>query len=190
MWLSAQQTVRRLIAEAGGKFRDHLAFVDQGPALATFITTPRWVLTGKRNRFLGMPPAGVSAAEIQGASRFGRALAAALDRDEERGDQPMLTGLKACVVDPRLAVSERAVFRAFKVWSRVIRAFGKRGQWRRWPVLLLFALYLITMILVVVPPSLLAQWLLKPLLASKLARLRGELEQPSGSQTFNLSRYE
>jgi len=189
MWLSAQATMKRLIAEAGGQLRDHLAFTDQGHALATFITTPRWVLTGKRDRWLGLPPAGVAPEEIRGASRFGRALADALDHDAERGGQPMLTGLRACMVNPRLALSERAAHRAFKVWSRLIRAFGKRGQWRRRPILLLFALYLITLVLTVVPLSLLLQWLLSPLLAPRLARLRAELEQPSGSQDFNLNNY-
>ena len=58
MWLSAQETMKSLIAEAGGQLRDHLAFSDQGHALATFVTTPRWVLTGRRDRFLGLPPAG------------------------------------------------------------------------------------------------------------------------------------
>ncbi|HEX6735004.1 MAG TPA: dialkylresorcinol condensing enzyme [Azonexus sp.] len=190
MWLSAQQTMQRLIAEAGGQLRDHLAFVDQGHPLATFITTPRWVLTGRRDRFLGLPPAGVSPDEVQRASRFGHALADALAQDGERSGQPMLGGLQACTVNARLALSERAAFRAFKVWSRLIRACGRRGQWRRRPMLLVFALYLITLVLTVVPLSLLLQWLLSPLLAPRLARLRAELELPSGSQTFNLNKYE
>lgn len=189
MWLSAQETMKRLIAEAGGQLRDHLAFTDQGPALATFITTPRWVLTGKRNRFFGLPPAGVAAEEIRGASRFGRALADALDHDREKLPAPMLTGLKAATVEPRLAISERAALRAFRVWSKLIRLFGRRGQWRRRPILLVFAIYLITMVITVVPLSLLIQWLLSPLLKPRLERLKTKLEQPSGSQEFNLEKY-
>ncbi len=190
MWLSAQETMRRLITEAGGQLRDHLAFTDQGHALATFITTPRWVLTGRRDRFLGLPPAGVAPAEIRQASRFGRALADALDRDEEKSGEPMLAGLRAATVNPRLALSERAGHRAFRVWSKLIRAFGKRGQWRRRPILLVFVLYLITLIVTVVPLSLLVQWLFAPLLKPRLDRLRAELEQPSGSQEFNLQKYD
>lgn len=190
MWLSAQDTMRRLIAEAGGQLRDHLAFTDQGHALATFITTPRWVLTGRRDRWLGLPPAGVAPEEIRGARRFGRALAAALDDDGEKSGAPMLTGLRAATVNPRLALSEKAARRAFGVWSKVIRACGKRGQWRRRPVLLAFAIYLITMVLTVVPLSLLLQWLFYPLLKPRLERLRAELELPSGSQEFNLQKYE
>ena len=190
MWLSAQETMRQLIARAGGKLCDHIAFTDRGHPLATFITTPRWVLTGKRDRFLGMPPAGVAAAEIRGASRFGRALAAKLNSNEETTGQPLLTGLRAVVVNPRLAISERAGRRAFGVWSRLIRCFGKRGSWQRRPVLLVFSLYLIVMVLTVVPTSLLLQWLLSPLLKSRLEGLRTQLELPSGSQEFNLEKYD
>lgn len=189
MWLSAQDTMKRLIAEAGGQLRDHLAFTDQGHALATFITTPRWVLTGRRDRWLGLPPAGVAPDEIRQASRFGRALSDALDQDAEQSGGAMLAGLRAATVNPRLALSERAAHRAFKVWSKLIRAFGKRGQWRRRPMLLVFALYLVAMVLTVVPLSLLLQWLLSPLLKPQLERLKTELEQPSGSQDFNLNRY-
>lgn len=189
MWLSAQETMKRLIAEAGGKLRDHLAFTDQGHPLATFITTPRWVLTGRRDRWLGLPPAGVAPAEIEGAVRFGHALVDALDKNQETSDGPMLSGLRAVTVIPRLALSERAAFRAFRIWSRLIRAFGRRGQWRRRPILAVFAAYLIVMVVTVVPLSLLIQWLLSPLLRSRLARLKEELEQPSGSQEFNLQKY-
>jgi hypothetical protein len=190
MWLSAQDVMRRLIAEAGGQLRDHLAFTDQGHPLATFITTPRWVLTGRRDRFLGLPPAGVAPEEIRGARRFGLALAEALDHDGEKSGAPMLSGLRAVTVNPRLAISERAGRRAFGVWSKFIRLFGKRGQWRRRPALLLFAIYLIAMILSIVPLSLLLQWLFSPLLKPRLERLRAELEGPSGSQDFNLFKYE
>lgn len=189
MWLSAQETMKQLIAEAGGLLRDHLVFTDQGHPLATFITTPRWVLTGKRNRFFGLPPAGVAPEEIRGASRFGRALADALNCDAEKSADPMLTGLRAATVNPRLALSERAAHRAFKVWSKLIRFFGKRGQWRRRPMLLVFALYLITLVLTVVPLSLLLQWVFSPLLKPRLERLKAELELPSGSQEFNLEKY-
>lgn len=189
MWLSAQDTMKQLIAEAGGQLRDHLVFTDQGHPLATFITTPRWVLTGRRDAWLGLPPAGVAPEEIRQASRFGRALSDALDHDGEKSGAAMLTGLRAAIVNPRLAISERAAHRAFKVWSRLIRAFGKRGQWRRRPMLLIFALYLITLVLTVVPLSLLVQWLLSPLLKPRLERLKTELEQPSGSQDFNLNKY-
>ena len=189
MWLSTQETMKQLIADAGGRLIDHLAFTDQGHPLATFITTPRWVWTGKKNGFLGLPPAGVSPEEIGKAGRFGLALADGLNHDREKAGHPMLAGLRAVTVNPRLAISERAGRRAFGVWSKLVRLFGRRGQWRRRPALLLFVLYLITLIITVVPISLLVQWLFSPLLKSRLERIKAELEQPSGSQEFNLQKY-
>lgn len=189
MWLTAQHTMQRLVAEAGGRLCDHIAFTDRGHPLATFITTPRWVLTGRRDAFLGLPPAGVSETEIEGASRFGRALADALHRNAERTGQPMLRGLRAATVNPRLAISEKAGSRAFRVWSKLIRAVGRRGQKRRRPMLALFTVYLICMIVTVVPLSLLVQFAFRPLLRGRLARLKEALEQPSGSEDFNIDHH-
>jgi hypothetical protein len=71
MWLLAQETVKRLIQEAGGRLLDNVVFTDQGGTLATFVTTPRWLLTGRRNPFWGLPAAGVAEQEIAKADRFG-----------------------------------------------------------------------------------------------------------------------
>lgn len=189
MWLSAQQAMQEMIAEAGGRLLDHIAFTDHGHPLATFITTPRWVLTGRRNAFLGLPAAGVAPDEIASADRFGKAISQALKRGDEQGNAPLLRGMRAVTVNPRLAISERAGRRAFGVWSRLIRTAGKRGQWRRRPLLLIFLIYLIAMIITVVPLSLLLQWLFAPLLSSRLNSLKAELELPSGSDDFNLEKY-
>ena len=65
----------------------------------------------------------------------------------------------------------------------------KRGQWRRRPILLVFALYLIAMVITVVPLSLLVQSLLAPMLRPRLARLKAQYEQPSGSQDDRIQQY-
>lgn len=183
MWLGAQEKMAQLVREAGGRLSDHLAFTDSAHPLATFITTPRWVLSGRRDSFLGLPPAGVAEEEISGAARFGHALAEALATDRERATAPLLSGLRAVRVNPRLIISERAGQRAFKLWSGLIRACGRRGQWRRKPVLLLFFTYLLLMIVTVVPLSLLLQRVFAPLLRPRLDALRAQHELPSGSGT-------
>jgi hypothetical protein len=180
MWLVAQETVKRLIDEAGGRLRDNVVFTDRGATLATLITTPRWVLTGRRNAFWGLPAAGVADEEIAGADRFGRALLGALRAGRERDPAPMLAGLGAARVDPTLIFSERAAHRAFSVWSRLIRLGGRPGSAARLPLLALFCVYLVAMILVIVPPSLLVQRLLRPLLARRLESQRAYFELPSG----------
>jgi len=180
MWLVAQETVKQLIREAGGRLRDNVAFIDGGSALATFITTPRWVLTGRRDAFWGFPAAGVAEEEIENSDRFGRALLAGLRADRERADAPMLAGLGAARVDPQLIFSERAAQRAFSVWSRLIRLGGAPGSLARVPMLALFCVYLVAMILTLVPTSLLLQRVTRPLLARRLRSLQAYYELPSG----------
>ncbi len=180
MWLTAQESVKRLIWQAGGDLRDNVVFTDGGSTLASFITTPRWLLTGRRDGFWGLPPAGVAAAEIAGADRFGRALLGAMRAGRERDAGPMLAGLGAARVDPRLIFIERAGHRAFSLWSRLIRLGGAPGSPWRMPLVALFGLYLVAMIIAVVPASLLLQRLLRPLFARRLESGKAYFELPSG----------
>ena len=190
MWLSAFDTINALVAETGGRIVDHVALTDEASALATFITTPRWMFTGRRDRFLGLPPAGVSARQTSGAARFGTALAESLARDEERRGHPMLTELRAVKITPHLILSERAGRRAFRVWSGFVRLFGRPGQWRRVPALLLFVFYLIVMILTVVPLNLVLQRLAAPFFARRIAPLVRHYEQPSGAGNARMAAHE
>ncbi|MDR3213586.1 MAG: dialkylresorcinol condensing enzyme [Azoarcus sp.] len=190
MWLTAFDTLKTLVAEAGGRLVDHVAFTDRASALATFITTPRWMLTGRRNGFFGLPPAGVDARQVAGAARFGEALAEALGRDEEQDGQPMLAGLCAVKVVPHLVLSERAGQRAFRFWSGLVRRCGRAGQWRRLPALVLFVLYLVTMIVTVVPLNLVVQRLAAPFLARRVAVLTRRYEQPSGASDARMAIYD
>ena len=180
MWLNAQETVKKLIQDAGGELRDNVAFTDNAPTMATLITTPRWLLTGRRDAFLGLPPAGIAEQDIAGAERFGRALLESLRAGRARAGGPMLAGLGAARVDPRLIFSERAGKRAFGAWSRIIRLGGRPGSLLRLPLVALFCLYLVAMILAVVPASLLVQRLLRPLLARRLESQKTYFEAPSG----------
>ena len=180
MWLNAQEKVKQLVHEAGGELRDNVVFTDRAPTMATLITTPRWLLTGRRDAFLGLPPAGIAEADIAGADRFGHALLQALRDGREKSGRPMLAGLGAARVDPSLIFSERAGTRAFGAWSRIIRLGGKPGSWLRLPLVVLFCVYLVAMILAVVPVSLLLQRLLRPLLARRLESQKTYFEAPSG----------
>jgi len=162
LWLMAHETMKRLVAEAGGELRDNVVLTDQSGTLASFITTPRWLLTGKRDAFWGLPTAGVADAAIAATDRFGNALVAALRAGRERAPGALLAGLGAAKVDPNLVFSERAGSRAFRAWSRIIRLGGGPRGIGRLPLLALFCVYLVVMIIVVVPPSLLLQRLLRP----------------------------
>jgi hypothetical protein len=183
MWLMAHDKLKGLLADAGARLIDNVVLTDPGPTMATFFTTPRWVLTGNQAGFWGMPPAGLNEAQIKGSRRFGLALRDALVANREKGTQPLLAGLGAVQVEPRLYISERAGSRSFHIWGKLLMAAGRPGAWQRKPLLLLYVTFLIVMIITVVPTSLALQALLRPFMGGWLTKIKAQFEQPSGSST-------
>jgi hypothetical protein len=190
MWLLAQEKVKSLLAACGARLIDNVVFTDPSPTLATFITTPRWLLTGKKGGFWGLPPAGVSDAQVRSARRFGLALRDALHNDHEKGTAPLLAGLAAVQADPTLYISEKAGTRSFYLWGKLLRAAGSPGSPRRVPLLALYVVFLIAAIVTIVPISLALQALLRPLLRRRLDRVKTYFEQPSGSAADRMPLYE
>jgi hypothetical protein len=181
MWVMAQQTVKQLLREAGARHIDQVVLTDRSHPLATFITTPRWVLTGRRDAFWGLPAAGVSEQEIRAARRFGIALRDGLRRDDEKRGAPLLGGLRACEVDARIVASERIGIRSFRIWGRALRALGPPGAPARRTLLVFYLVFLLAVIVTVVPLNMLVRRLLGPFAGARLQRLRREIEAPSGS---------
>ena len=188
MWVLAQERMKGWLSQAGARHCDHIVLTDPGPSLATFITTPRWMLTGKTDALWGMPPPGLTPEQITGASRFGRALLPALKAGTLDG-KPMLTGLQACTVDVRLLPSEKVGSRSFHIWGKLVRLAGPQGAVARKPVLLLYAAFLIAIIVTVVPLTMLLRTLLRPLMAQKLAAQKAQFELPSGSGSERMAQF-
>lgn len=178
MWLMAQEKTKMLLAGVGARLSDNVVLTDKGSALATFVTTPRWMLTGRTDRLWGIfPKPGIAEDEIRACKRFGHAIASALHEGRLDGRQPVLGGLQAVTVDDRLIASERIATRSFHAWGALIRLTGPQGTSIRRLALLVYVLFLIAMIVTVVPLTM----LLRPLLAGRLQRARAYFELPSGS---------
>lgn len=189
MWLTAHEKVTRLLAGQGATLIDNVVLVDQGPPWATFVTTPRWLLTGKKAGFWFFPPAGISDADLQAAGRFGRALADGLHLLQSRPGTPLLGGLRAVRVNPGYIAAERIGHRSFLVWGKLLRAIGRPGRPLRRAGLLVYCAFLVTMILTVVPVGILARALLRPLFARRMDADIARLERPSGSGTERMAAY-
>ena len=190
MWLMAQEKMKGLLADVGARLLDNVVLTDTAPTMATLVTTPRWVLTGRRDVFFGLPPAGVNPTEIARCERFGWALGDALRDGRERGKEALLSGLQAVAVDPRLLFSEKAGTRSFFVWGKLFRAIGRAGSPQRQPLVLIYIVFMLALVLTVVPLSLFVQTLVRPLLASFLAERKAAFELPSGSGSERLPLYE
>lgn len=178
MWHTASMRMKRELARLGARLSDNVAVTDSGPAWTTFVTTPRWMLTGRKERFWGVfPPAGVAAETIGALPRFGRAIT---ERSALLSRHPLLTGLGAVEIQRRFVVPELIARVVFPPWARFVRCFGPPGASLRRLALTLFALNLILTILVVVPISIVLRALLHPFLRRPLDAYMAQLRAPSG----------
>ena len=183
MWTQAQQTVTQLLGKLDATLIDNIVLTDQGSTLASFVTTPHWLLTGRKDAFWGFPAAGVSEQDIDSASRFGAAIVDGLEQDKEQTNRPLLTGLGAVNADVALIQSEKIGFRSFWIWGKLLRLLGDQHSFIRKVVLIVYILFLIGMILTVVPITMILKALMRPLLKAQHQQLKEKFEQPSGSGT-------
>ena len=180
MWLIGQEKMKVLLADLGARLLDNVALTDQGKSLYTFVTTPRWMLTGKKDSFWFFPRAGVANREIHAVDRFGRRLAEALEEDEEQGNGPLLSGLGAVNVNGKLIATERIAHRSFLIWSKLMKKAGPPDSIGRNAVITIYACFLLCLVLTVVPLNMLVRKLVSPFRKKSLAKAVAYYEQPSG----------
>ena len=189
MWIMAQKKMKAKLDELGAKLIDNVVLIDQGGNLATFITTPRWMWTGRKDAFWGLPKAGVHQDEIKNASRFGLALSDALSKDLEKEHKPLLRGLEAVKVDNSLVGTEKIAHKSFRIWGGLIRKFGTTGDMARVPILALYFLFLLSLIVIIVPLNTIVKPIFRKLNRKRVEEERVYLEEPSGSGKERLEEY-
>jgi hypothetical protein len=187
MWAMAHEKMKSLLAGVGARLIDNVVLTDRG-GFSTFITTPIWMLTGRKGGFFGLSAAGIAREDIQACDRFGHALVSGLAADQERQGKPMLAGLRAVVADPGLISMERMGDFSFRMWGCVLRTAGAPGSRWRAALVVVFAIYLTLIIVALVPMSMLVRQLLSPLFARRRAADRAYFEWPSGSSDHRISR--
>ena len=188
MWLQAQEHMKRMLSELGARLIDNVVLIDSGPVWASFLTTPLWLLTGRKDPLGDLfPPAGISDQDVAAAARFGRALIADFDQIERGAQRPLLTGLGAVKVNAGYIAGEHVASRSFRIWGRALRALGKPGALARRALLVFYIVFLVAMILTVFPLGILVRALLKPFRRSALEQGVLRFEAPSGSSTERMS---
>jgi hypothetical protein len=175
MWYSAALELKRLVARAGGREVGRVSVIDDAPAIATFLTTPRWLLSGRRDRLWGLlPEAGISTARIAALRPLAERLAERLAGDPREGE--LFADLEPYALDARMLTLDLIGARVFKVWARAIRAAGARSPAARALTLAAFIAFLPASILLSLPGLLLAGILRGPR-TMVAARYRAELER-------------
>ena len=140
MWFSASLTLKKLIAARGGRLIGGLSLCDEGPSWATFVTTPRWLLTGRRDRFLFFPKAGISEASFKSLEGEAQKMVACLDQVDFHAALSQLYGSfdKASVEETRTLLLEAVGAKYFAFWANLIKIFGKNSAIRKDAAIMLF----------------------------------------------------
>ena len=175
MWQQGSEALKRLLAAAGARHIDNVVVTHQGSPIATLVSTPRTLLSGKGGRLMGVfPEAGVAAGDRERIRQLARVATARL-ADTERVDGSLLAGEPAVTVRRWLIGPELLGWYAFHGWARLIRALGRGGRTLRMVGVWGFALFLVLMILIGLPLT---------LIGTPLLYLfgRGWLERPWGGR--------
>lgn len=180
MWVLAQEKVKEMLDGIGAIHKDHVALTDQGGEVLSLLTLPTYMLTGNKNYFSSLPPAGIKEEEIASCSRFGERLNLVLKEDGEKSDAAMLKNMGACVVNAKLIATEKIANRSFHIWSKLIKLGGKKHSFGRKVVISVYILFLLLLIFTVIPLNIVARKILNIFQKEKIKKMELEYELPSG----------
>jgi hypothetical protein len=182
MWLMAQEQVKALLTACGARLVGNVALVDEAGTAGSFLATPLWVLTGNRGpRLFGLiPRAGVKPEQITASRRFGDRIKQVLSGGSVI-DVQLLQHLGAVNVNDKLIASERTARRSFLIWGKLFRSLGKQGAPLRKPVVLVYIVFLLTLILTFLPLSILLKAIFAPLTRERVAAQKAYFGGPSGA---------
>jgi len=153
MWIMAQERVKAMISEAGGRLIGNIVMDDPAGNLTSVITIVRWMMKGQKEpfRWLGMnfPAAGVPEEVIGRGGDYGKCIMYYLLCNKLEGLQEELIQQEAVKVDPVLYRIEKTGKRIFGIWSKLILAKGPYNDPAREARLTAFKYYLFAVIYLV-----------------------------------------
>lgn len=167
MWLNAQEKVKKLLDEAGAKLVGNIALVDKNGNLPSAVTILYWMLTGKKDRFLGIfPKPGVADDDVADAKKYGDVVLEYLNSGSGAALQPKLVAAGAVDIKSNLMFIEGRAGRLFSIWANFIIKRKNRGFW-----LNVFKYYLIIALFIVAPFVLLINMIFfKPFVGANIKR--------------------
>jgi hypothetical protein len=116
MWYSAALEVSSLLRSADARHVGVIAATDTRPQATTFVTTLRWLLTGRREPFLWFGRAGIGDEELARLADVGRCIG-----ESSRCPQD------AAPIVPTLAVADLLAGKVFRRWGATVRSARRFG---------------------------------------------------------------
>jgi hypothetical protein len=180
MWQQGSETLKRLLAAAGARHVDNIAVTHQGSPIATLVSTPRTLLSGRGGHLLGVfPEAGVAESDRARIRRLARFTAARLALPSPVAGS-ILAGEPAVAVRRWLIGPELLGWYCFHGWAHLIRGLGRLGNTARAGGVWGFALFLVLLILIGLPLTLIGTPILYLVARPWLERTAARLAAPTG----------
>lgn len=171
MWVNAQEDVKKMIKDNGGFLKGNIALHDRHNNLSSVITIIYWMMTGKKERYLGLfPKPGISDVDISDTKRFAPVISVAIMNNDFDSLQNMLLELNAVELSPNVVSTEEKGKKIFGIWSKFILKKGGTGSANRVQRLIMFKWYLLFVIFVVSPIVSLFFYLTWPVFFLKIRR--------------------
>ena len=182
MWHAGSETMKRLLHEAGAVHLDNVVVSHQGPVFATFVSVPRLLLFGKRDRAWGIfPPAGVSQADLDRVRRLGSVVAERLKQaPNDWPRESLLRGVGAVQVKRRYVIPELIGLAICRFWARLVLWAGRFGSVPRRLAEYGYMAMLLSMVLCGMPVTLLLLLLASPFTHRWVECRAAVLAAPSG----------
>lgn len=164
MWVAAQENIKAMISDNGGKLVGNISLRDRHHNLPSVVTIIYWLTTGKKDRMWGIfPLPGISDKDIAESVRFGKPILESLQNNNFNNLQHKLLELKSVEIVASVLSLEKKGKKIFGIWSKFIRKKGGPGNPARVTRLKMFKWYLLTVIFLVTPIATLVFYLTYPL---------------------------
>ena len=129
MWVSAQEDVKKMIAEAGGNHVGNIALCDTHNNLVSVITIIYWMSTGKKERFLGIfPKPGITDKDIASVTKFSPVIQDTILSGDYSDLQQKLIESGAVKLSSGVVLTEERGKKIFRIWSKFILKKGRIGR--------------------------------------------------------------
>jgi hypothetical protein len=155
MWIMAQERVKAMVAEAGGKVVGNIVMEDPTGNLTSVVTIVRWMMKGQKEpfRWIGrnFPAAGVPEKEIMLGEELGKIIMYYVVINNYLDLQRELVMKGAVKVHPVLFRIEKTGKRIFGIWSKLILKKGSYNDPAREGRLTAFKYYLFAVIYLISP---------------------------------------
>lgn len=151
MWLKAIEVVKGKLKLLNARHVGHIVLEDHHKNLTSLRTVIRWLTKGEKGPGGGLPEAGVSQADIRGASRFGELIRQHMEDGSLERLQAALLAAGAVNLHPNLILLEKRGVSQYPKWAQRARAKGGPGSEARKPVIRKFQRILLAAIFVLSP---------------------------------------